>query len=90
VKRILQIAILVLFAVVLSGLSMFIKTGTDARESGTIGIVSKWGFPVHYRVTAPGLARAQFDTVRFWLNSITWCAVLMTVWALALWRGRKA
>lgn len=89
-KRILQIATLALFAVVLSGLSMFIKTGTDAAESGTIGVVSKWGFPVHYRVTAPGLARAQFDIARFWLNSIAWCAVLMTVWVLALWRCRKA
>lgn len=82
VKRMLQIALFALLAVVLSGLSMFIKTGTDATENETIGVVSKWGFPLHYRVTAPGLARAQFDAMRFRMNSIAWFAVLMVVWMM--------
>ena len=66
-----------------------IQTGTDATEGETIGIVSKWGFPVHYRATAPGLARAQFDVVRFWLNSIVWFVILMAVWTVVFRRCHK-
>ena len=86
----LHIALLALLALVLSGLSMFIKTGTDPTERETIGIVSKWGFPVHYRATAPGLARAQFDAVPFWLNSSAWFVILMAVWTVAFRRGHRA
>ena len=89
VKRILQIALLALFALVLSGLSIFIKAGMDATENETIGIISKWGFPVHYRATAPGLAHAQFDAVRFWLNSIAWFAILMAFFTVVLRRCHK-
>jgi len=90
VKRTLQIALLVLVALVLSGLSMFIRTGADVTQSETIGVVSKWGFPVHYRSTAPGLARAQFDDVLFWLNSIAWFVILLAAWMVAFRRGHKA
>ena len=86
VKKITQITLLALFALVLSGLSMFIKTGTDTTESETIGVVSKWGFPIHYRVTAAGLAWAQFDAMRFWMNSIVWFAALSTVWVIPIRR----
>ncbi|HBA82996.1 MAG TPA: hypothetical protein DCZ95_02775 [Verrucomicrobia bacterium] len=89
VKRMLQITLLALFALVLSGLSMFIKTGTDGTQSETIGVVSKWGFPIHYRATAPGLSRAQFDTMRFWMNSIAWFTVLIAIWVIPLRRSLR-
>ncbi len=86
VKRMLQIGLLALFALLLSGLSMFIKTGADATDSETIGVVSTWGFPIHYRTTAPGMAQAQFDASRLWLNSVAWFAVLIAVWMLLAFR----
>jgi hypothetical protein len=76
-KKSLQIPLFVLTAAALSGLSMFVPAGTDAADGGTIGVVSKWGFPFAYRTTAPGWARARFDAGRFGLNSLAWGAVLM-------------
>ena len=88
-KRMLQITLIALLALVLSCLSMFIKTGTDRTQSETIGIVSKWSIPIHYRVTAPGLSRAQFDAMRFWMNSIAWFVVLIAVWVIPLRRSLR-
>ena len=79
-KKFLHIALLALLALVLSGLSIFIKTGADATGSETIGVVSKCGFPIHFLASAPGLARAQFVALRFWLNAATWFAILTAVW----------
>ena len=91
IKRLLQIALFALGAVVLCGLSMFIKTGADATESGTIGVISKWGFPIHYGSTAAGWTWTHYDARRFWMNSIAWFAVLMAVWiTVASWRSHKA
>lgn len=88
VKRMFHIGLTALFAIVLSGLSMFIKWGVDATDSETIGVVSAWGFPVYYRTTAPGLGSAQFVASRFWLNSIVWFAILIVVWiAVSFWRS---
>jgi len=80
VKKIMQMALLTFIALVLSGLSMFIKIGTDITEKDTIGIISRWGFPIHYKITAPGLAWAQFDGARWGLNTIAWLAVLVAIW----------
>jgi len=79
-KKFLHIVLLALLALMLSGLSIFIKTGTDATDSETIGVVSKWGFPIHFLASAPGLARAQFVAQRFWLNTAFWLAILAAVW----------
>ena len=87
-KKILQTALIILFALVLSVLSMFIKTGTDITEAETVGNISKWGFPISYRITAPGLAWAKFDGVRFWLNSATWLAVLVSIRIITALRRR--
>lgn len=88
-KRLFQITLVALLSLVLSCLSMFINTGTDQTQSETIGIVSKWGIPIHYRVTAPGLSRAQFDAMRFWMNSTAWFVVLIAVWVILLRRSLK-
>jgi len=77
-------ALVAVFALVLSALSMLIKTGTDTIESKTIGIVTKWGFPIHYRITASGLAWAQFNGIRFWLNSAVWLAALLSIMILVV------
>jgi len=90
IKKFLHIGLLALLALVLSGLSMFIKTGTDATKSESIGIVSTWGFPIHYRATSPGLAWAQFVALRFWLNSAVWLTILTAVWvAVAFKRSSR-
>lgn len=81
------IGLLVLLALALSGLSMFIKRGANAVDSETIGTVSTWGFPLHYMATAPGLARPQFATARFWMNSCVWLMALMAL--TAIWRNRS-
>ena len=83
VKRIMQIPLLALIALILSVSSIFIKMGTDATEKETIGIISRWGFPIHYKITAPGLAWAYSDAIRFCLNCFAWLAVLVTVWVVA-------
>ena len=88
-KKILQIALIVLFALVFSSLSMFIKTGIDTTESKTIGTISNWGFPIHYRSTAPGWTWAQFDILRFCLNSIVWVAVLSSIMIMVTYRKNR-
>lgn len=79
-KKFLHIGLLALLALILSGLSICIKTGADATDSETIGIVSKWGFPIHFLASAPGLSRPQFVAQRFWMNAATWFALLTAVW----------
>lgn len=59
-------------AVILSTLSMKIQTGIDTSESETIGVQSKYGFPIHFQTTASGLAWAQYDLVRFGINTVVW------------------
>jgi len=79
----MRVVFFALASLVLSGLSMFIKNGTDATTEDTIGIVSQWGFPIHYKITAPGLAWAQFVGARWWFNTIVWCLFLVAVWTLS-------
>jgi len=79
-KKSLHIVLLALLALILSGFSIFVKAGTDATDSETIGVVSKWGFPIHFLFSAPGKARAQFVAQQFWLNATAWLAILAAVW----------
>ena len=69
----------VLLAVILSVLSMFIKTGTDTTESETIGIITQYGFPIHFKSGATGLAWARFSGARFWLNTMVWFSAIMVI-----------
>jgi hypothetical protein len=87
-KRILQIILFALVAVILSALSMFIKMGADTTQSKTVGVIFQWGFPIHYRSTASGWTWAQFDGARFWLNSLSWFAVLMSIRIITALRRR--
>ena len=89
VRRILQVALLVLVALILSTLSMFIKMGVDTTASENIGIISQWGFPIHYRITAPGLAWAQFDALRFFLNVLVWFTVLISSLITVIFRKTR-
>jgi hypothetical protein len=63
---------LVLVGLSVSVFSMFIQVGADDSARETIGIRKKWGFPVAYRTTAPGLARADYNVIRFWENTFLW------------------
>ncbi|MDD3949316.1 MAG: hypothetical protein PHT43_07615 [Anaerolineaceae bacterium] len=91
IKKSLHIVLLALLALILSGLSIYIKTGADATDSETIGVVSQWGFPIHFLSSAPGLARAQFVAQRFWLNTATWFALLTAIWlSVAFQRNSRA
>jgi hypothetical protein len=60
----------------ISTLTMTVKMGTDNAESETIGIQKKYGFPVAFKTTAPGLSWAQYDPIRFGLNSLIWMLFL--------------
>ncbi len=66
-------------AVIISALSIEIQTGTDTSESETIGIQKKYGFPISYQTTAPGLAWAQYDPIRFGLNTTAWILIVGTI-----------
>ena len=72
-------------------LSIFIKTGTDTTESETIGVISKWGLPIHFQNTAAGWTWPHYDVLRFWLNSLVWfTAVLAPIMiAVALRKSRN-
>lgn len=70
--KIVQPLLFVLVALTTSALTLFLKSGTDATALETIGVVSRWGVPIYFRTTAPGLTWAQFDGPRFLLNSILW------------------
>ena len=66
-------------ALLVSAFSMGVRVGTDAVEKETIGIQTKWGFPVWYKTTAPGLAWAQFSGARFAVNAGVWFVVITSV-----------
>jgi len=74
------LALAAFLALLASAFSMAVRTGTDGIEKETIGIQTKWGFPVWYKTTAPGLAWAQFSGARFAVNSGVWFVVITTVW----------
>ena len=65
-----------MFAVIFSVLSAKIHNGSDASTTETIGIQKKYGFPISYQTTAPGLAWAQYDPFRFGLNTFAWILVV--------------
>jgi hypothetical protein len=67
--------VLILAGLTVSFFSMFIQMGTDDSERETIGIQKKWGFPIPYKATAPGLAWAEFDGTRFRINTAVWIIV---------------
>ncbi|MFA6562941.1 MAG: hypothetical protein WCV00_13610 [Verrucomicrobiia bacterium] len=67
--------VLILAGLTVSVLSMFIQIGTDDSERETIGIQKKWGFPIPYKTTAPGLAWAEFNGIRFRVNTVVWIIV---------------
>ena len=69
-----------LMALVVSSISMLIPVGTDATDKDTIGIQRKWGFPIAYRRTAPGMAWAQLDGTRFSINTCSWCLLVAAGW----------
>ena len=75
-KMIGKWVIVAIIAVIISALSMKIHTGTDTSESETIGIQKKYGFPISYQITAPGLAWAQYDPIRFGLNTVAWILIV--------------
>jgi hypothetical protein len=75
-KTIGKIVLVGIIAVIFSVLSIRIQTGTDTSESETIGIQKKYGFPISFQTTAPGLAWAQYDPTRFGLNTLTWITLL--------------
>ena len=66
-------------AVIFSVLSVNIQTGSDTSTSETIGIQRKYGFPISYQTTAPGLAWAQYDLIRFGLNTATWILIARAI-----------
>ena len=63
-------------AVIFSVLSVKIHTGSDASTAETIGIQKIYGFPISYHTTAPGLAWAQYDPIRFGLNTVSWILIV--------------
>jgi len=71
-KTIKKWLLLVLVGLTVSIFSMFIQVGTDDSERDTIGIQKKWGFPVAYRMTAPGLAWPDYNGLRFGANTVVW------------------
>jgi hypothetical protein len=73
--------LLLLVGLSVSVFSMFIQVGTDDSERETIGIQKKWGFPVAYRTTAPGLAWADYSGIRFGANTVAWIIGLAAVLA---------
>ena len=71
-KTIGEWLLLVIVGLTISCFSMFIQVGADDSEQDTIGIQKKWGFPVAYRRTAPGLAWANYSSLCFGANSVVW------------------
>ena len=74
--------LLAIVGLTVSVFSMFIQVGTDDSERDTIGIQKKWGFPVPYRMTAPGLAWANYNALRFGANTVVWTIGLATAIAV--------
>ncbi len=69
--------LIVITALVFSALSVNVNTGRDDTEQATIGVITKSGFPVGFRESAPGMAWAQYDASRFWINTATWFVILL-------------
>ena len=72
----MKYACVVVGALLVSLLTMNIETGAVASESETIGVQKKYGFPIVFLTTAPGLSRAQFSPLRFGVNTILWISVI--------------
>jgi hypothetical protein len=70
-KLITGIAVLVASGLV-TMLSMLIPVGTDKSEVDTIGVQTRYGFPIPCRSTAPGMAWASFDDLALVANGIIW------------------
>jgi hypothetical protein len=84
-----KLAIVGIIAVIFSTLSMRIQMGTDTSESEAIGITKNYGFPIWYQTTTPGLSWAQYDPIRFWLNTGVW-VLFVGASAVGLKRVKKA
>jgi hypothetical protein len=69
--------LIVITALIFSVLSLYVTMGTDDTEEATVGVITKSGFPVSFRETAPGMAWAQYDASRFWMNTLTWFLILL-------------
>ena len=67
-------------AIFLSALSMMIQNGTDMSQSETIGAISRSGFPIYYRTYSSSFTWAEFDSMRFLLNSFVWFTILALIW----------
>lgn len=87
-KRAGKVAWLITLALIVSAFSMLIQLGSDASEKETTGIQKKWGFPITYRTTAPGLSWAKFDATRFGVNTVTW-VILMTGFGFVFRKFKK-
>ena len=88
-KAIFATAILGLLALVASVLSMFVEMGTDNSLSETIGVITQYGFPVHYKYVAPGMAWPSFDVTRFALNSTVWLLFVTALWLASRYHNRN-
>jgi len=88
-RTVWKYAFIVVIALIVSLLTMNIQTGAVASESETIGVQKKYGLPIDYLTTAPGLSRAQFSPIRFGLNTIVWMSLGSAI-AMGLKKIRKA
>ena len=68
--------LMLVIALIVSACSMMIQTRKDTATEDTIGVEKYWGFPLAFRVTAPGLSWARFSVEGFALNSAIWLAVI--------------
>jgi len=70
-KLIIAIAVLIASGLVTT-LSLLVPVGTDESEVDTIGVQTRYGFPIPCRSTAPGMAWASFDDLALVANVIIW------------------
>lgn len=87
---IVDVAFNIAIAFFLSGFTVIIQTGVDTAYSDSVGIIRYWGFPIHYCSKAPGLAWAEYDPMRFLLNSFVWFIFLMAFWFYRRKIGQKS
>lgn len=66
-----------LVALILSSLSLLIKSGVDKSEIDTIGVITKWGFPVSFAQSAPGWSWTHYQGMNFVFNFIVWLIIIL-------------
>jgi len=72
-----KLLIAALFGFVLSIISILIKTGSDASQTTTIGVMTNVGFPISFIQNAPGLSAPYFSSVRFGFNCLSWFCIIL-------------